>query len=345
MTVTLPDEDTVISVQQNYDTFTADSVNIATPLMATSILTGLAAAILEWQYINDESFKSGCFNCPTYNCTYGAYTTINICSDCLNRNRTVELQQGTWTLPNSTLTLRDDAGLVNFTTDTDYPQSPWWSDQDIGPLLVHYQVLSRTTVNTMPVARECVAYWGVTTYNATARSGRLYEELYLYTTPEDVDFESETIHSFTNTTAVARTYYGQRDNITIIPPRSWLNGTEQTADLSMRTFTVSADAQRALQNTLTTGLFGGRSLLTGSITRAANSSGQNTSTLAAHLMFNKQDPYNFDWAEPPELFTEPDFQFSIMTYYMGLAVRMGVSSGYGFSYGMTETDTYLLHIR
>ncbi|KAM0715951.1 hypothetical protein Q7P37_008465 [Cladosporium fusiforme] len=350
VTVSLPNDQAIVLVTQNYDIFTADTQYMATPLMESSMLTGLAAGTLTWAYVGDNSFKSAIFYCPTSNCTYDVYTTLNICSTCLNRNLTVELQQDNlqrdfWTMPNSTLTLANETALVNFTADTRYPESSWWTDQDIGPLLVHYQVFARENVSMMPEARECVAYWCVTAYNATARSGYFSEDRHIYTTPEDFKYESEVIHSFTNTSAAARTYYDQPENITIIPPRSWLNGTEQTDDVSMRTFTVSADAQRSLQNSLLARVFSGQGLLGGSITLGTNGSGQYTSSLAAHLMFNRQDPYEFENFDSTELYSDPEFSFTNLTHYMGLAVRMGETSGYWWSFGMTETDTYHLHIR
>ena len=347
-----PERDALVYNQQVFKTFTANASRegsedkIASPLMVASILTGLGVAPLyygsPWYGIDDSTFRNNLFECPSENCTFGLYSTLDVCPKCMDATSSITLRDGVYSALNDSLTLSDTDGLANMTSDTSYPTSSAFADSELGPLIVHYQAMARAQTNQTPVAMECVAFWCVTTFSAQVDSNILSEE-YLTAISDYYlifDPDSNTNNAtFTNGSTSARTEYGQKNDITLIPPVSWLNDTQQYNT----SFTVLHDAQEALQHTLMTGFSGVEPLLHGSVVKVGNSS--RSSSLAAHLIFGGEGPYdNWDgWNLLDLNLTEP---FTNLTHYMGYAVRMSESSlGFGASYGYSVTASLRIHIR
>lgn len=340
--VELPDESSLVFISQNYDVFTNESnITTATPRMISSILTGLVAP--NGPHIDsgdDSSIRNSLFGCPTENCTFGFYTTLNICPACVDTTNSIRLDNNVHYLPNSTLTLLESSGIANFTSDTMYPNAPEFADIDVGPLIVRYQAIVRDNLQQTPMAAECVAFWCVTTYAADVVSNNLQEErIFRSHTDESTGVDVIEPDSFTNTSQDARTHYGQQNNITIIPDVAYINDTAQTATA----FTISAEAQRALQYTLTVSAFGAGPLLHGSIETIDNSS--RTSSLTAHIIFNSESPYDFSEAppndsnDPEDRFFHPEDSFTNMTHYMAYALRMSTTTGSWYTFGSTVTES------
>ena len=347
-----PDDKNVLYVAQNYDVSTTNSSSdvsedkVMTPSMLSSVLTGLSAPIIgsmsAYGAADDSAFLNGLFVCSTENCTFNTYSTLNVCPACVETTSTIEIHEDEYSLPNSSLTLSATTGLANMTSDTFYPMSPAFADLDVGPLILHYQAISRKSTNQGPSAAECVAFWCVTTHDAEVTSNNLDESyldiVYVGLTDSDNAILDKAI--FTNTTVHARTQYGQQSNITITPPLSYQNSTTM---LNV-SFAISADAQRALQYTFLTGISGDGPLLHGSFEVAGNSS--RSSSFAAHLIFaGDSSDVNGSEEDFPSLYLEMTNPFTNMTHYMGYAVRMSASSGYWFTWGETVTNELRIHVR
>jgi hypothetical protein len=347
-----PDDGNVVYIAQNFDVFSVNSSSnvtndkVMTPLMLSSILTGLSApAVHSWtsdRDTDDLSFLNGLFICSAENCTFGIYSTLNVCSACVNPTSSIDLRDDVYSVSNGSLTLSANTGLANMTSDTLYPTSPAFANLDVGPLILHYQAIARRTTNKDPVAAECVAFWCVTTHNADVTSNILGES-YLavvedgWTTSDDLFSGNAT---FTNSSMHARTQYGQQSNVTLVPPVSFQNSTMR----NNITFTISADAQQALQRTFMTGISGSGPLFYGSVETTGNSS--RSSSLTAHLIFGSEDPFAQESEETlPDLYPQLTNPFTNMTHYMGFALRLADSSGDWYTWGETVIDAPHIHIR
>ena len=147
------------------------------------------------------------------------------------------------------LSLDKDRGQINITSGTEFSDWERLGIRSPGPLLVHYlaMVQDNDLQDVPPAAVECVAYWCAVTNLSTMVNGVLQEmqgatwTFYVSSDRENLD---ELIT--TNSSASARTSYGQDQDIYIRPKTCQLDqGTRSDAEHC--TFRVSAQAQLGLQ--------------------------------------------------------------------------------------------------
>ena len=182
--------------------------------------------------IEDSVSLHGLNSCDSGNCTYGNYSTMSICSKCADISKEIAEQSGRYTLRSDAVSLNMGNGTINVTSFTEYPTQGEFAKEPVGPLLVHYMALVHDTrpfdYNVAPAAVECVAYWCVATYNSSVLDNSFVELAANDHTTSLVDYiNGGTDHlnddSFTNTTDVAKTVYGQEQDVYITPTSCYLD--------------------------------------------------------------------------------------------------------------------------
>lgn len=271
---------------------------------------------------SDSSTKDTVINlvyCSTGNCTLGQYSTLSLCSKCADISDQIECRDGNCPtgsrlrLPDDSVSLNPNYGIVNITSDTTYPNSSVLGD--IGPLVVRYQGLGfLNNYNlTPPYATECALYWCVNTYNATVKN---------------TNFEETQTNTWTNLTAPA-TVYGQDTPIVLSPEECFWNGTRADAESGQCDFGVDPLSQRALQNYLVYGEEASNTpgFLTGNAVLASNStSGYNwiVSGLAANAIISPCTASTKCTSTMYSLFQDT---FNSMAHYMANEIRKVQDTG------------------
>lgn len=181
-------------------------------------------------------------SCNGDSCDFGKYQSIAVCSACVDVTQNVSnpCPNGScaatdyYTLPNGTLSLLANSGILNITSDTKYPMS---SDLSPGPLIVRTLAMVANTAKsnaTGAQATECAAWWCVKTYQSQMINNTLQETV---------------LHSYTDTSAGAKTSYDSPDAIYLQPPECWINNTTPS-NSSYCSYWAGAYTQVALQNFL-----------------------------------------------------------------------------------------------
>ncbi|ORY07298.1 hypothetical protein BCR34DRAFT_27719 [Clohesyomyces aquaticus] len=174
--------------------------------------------------------------CITGNCTFGNYQSLVVLPQCHDMTEHLDKSDpDIYMLPDG-LYLQKRNGILNISTTTEYPTSDKF--QGIGPLISNFQVIANPRLEE-PTAMQCAFYWSVATFrSANMTNFTLYEP--------DVTY-------WTNTSDAAKTKYKQPEDIWLIPPECYLNGTEikdpKSDDRCINR--VTPLAQLGLQNFLT----------------------------------------------------------------------------------------------
>lgn len=271
-------------------------------------------------------------NCATGNCTFASYSTLSLCSKCadisdqiicgdLFRNKSSCPAGSLTRLPDNSLSLNASTGVVNITSDDQYPSLS--NMTGIGPLVARYVGMGYW--DTPAIAKECALYWCVKTYNSTVVNS-------IFT-------ESE-VETWTNLTA-PKTSYGQEWNIRLQPESCYENGTKTTEC----DFRVPSLGQRALQNYLINGsnITQTPGFLQGSVTVPPETNGANWTIfgLAANSII-RPCAAEGECETYQHSFYILETGFTWMARYMSHTIR---ASNPGYSYGTTSRfDTYY-HVR
>lgn len=217
-------------------------------------------------YPDDDISRQGLAGCDQLNCSYGLFDTLAICPRCADVSQDITLDSGRYILRDGVLSLDVDRGAINITSGTEFSDWERLGIRSPGPLLVHYlaMVHDNDRKDVPPAAVECAAYWCAVTNLSHMTNGVLQEirgATYAFWSPADHANIDELIA--TNSSASARTSYGQNQDIYIRPDTCRLNQ-NTSSDAEHCTFRVSAMAQQGLQNFLAKGWFGMPPLLSGS---------------------------------------------------------------------------------
>jgi hypothetical protein len=218
------------------------------------------------EYTKDDLSLYGLAYCDGLNWSHGLYDTLSICPRCADISQEILLESGRYDLRDDMLSLDADNGSINITSGTGFSDWDRLGIKIPGPLLAHYLAMVRDNEvqDTPPAAVECAAYWCVVTDYAQMVNGSLHEargDFYTFASASDAPHADMVV--VTNSSAAARTSYGQERDIYIRPETCRINQTT-TSNAEDCSFRVSAQAQLGLRNFLSEGYFGITPLLTGS---------------------------------------------------------------------------------
>ena len=332
-TMTLPDLSASLYIAQTYDIwYNGDSPGNERPVpgMIAAITNGFVQPFSDVGHpLSTADIMAGAFDCSSTNCSMGQYSSLGVCSGCVDVSDTVVTDEYYARLPNSTLSLQTSA-LLNVTSDTSYPDPGLFPDIDIGPLIVRYRALAWGFGDVAPSAVECVAYWCVSTYSGNIISGTLVEEV---------------VRQETASSESSRNAWARGEDIVISLPQCWYDNLLYI-DADVCIFRVAAQAQRAIQNFLTVGGFGSPAFLSGWQTQIGNTSFWHTTSYAAQML---GDPCTFMKKNVSEcnqgLYAGLGSAFINMTAFMTQAVRAGNGGGYFWTYGNVTLTDYRFEIR
>ncbi|KAK4551871.1 hypothetical protein LTR86_010867 [Recurvomyces mirabilis] len=269
------------------------------------------------------------YYCNSGNCTFGAYSTLSVCSRCVDISSDIVTDGDVAALPDGSLILGASA-IVNMTSDTLYPDAQIMSD--VGPLIVRYRAIAWGWGNVTPAATECVAYWCVQSVNGTVVNGVLNETV----------FETST-----NLSRSARTSYEAVNDIGMTTPACWQNNSRFN-DLDTCSFRVSASAQRGLQNFLTVGAFEGPAFLNGYQEKIGNDSSRWRTTSSAAQMLGQ--PCTFVTSQNSDRCNDAMYAglaeaFQTMSAYLSHAIRLVAREGTQLSFGESWFSDFRFRIR
>ena len=297
---------------------------------------------------DDDISRYGLAFCDGLNCTYGTYDTLGICPRCADVSKEIVHDSGHYVLRDGALSLDADKGSINITSDTSFSDWDRVGIRSPGPLLVHYLAMVRDNdvQDTEPVAVECAAYWCVVTNYAQMVNGSLIEARSdFYTFASAPDAPHADIVVTTNSSASARTSYGQEEDIYIRPETCRINQTT-TSNAEDCSFRVSAQAQLGLQNFLSKGYFGIAPLLSGSRERTGSedSQGWRTTSLAANAVSFACTDLGPCQASLVESIST---SFSNLTAFMSNVIRKSAAADDGpyFSSGTASTTVLIYDLR
>jgi hypothetical protein len=305
---------------------------------SSNIIAGTSA------YPYDDLSLNGLFQCDSANCTFELYDTLSICTQCVDISEEIRIDSDRFVLRSGVLSIDIEKGVLNITSDTDYPDWDRLKMDAPGPLLVHYLALVHDLdySDANPAAVECVAYWCVAAYQSSVRNGLLYE------VPGNADhLKTKTQYNtngntITNTSDSAHTFYGQEQDVVIRLETCRFNRT-MYEDSESCTFRVTAMAQLALQNFLSKGYMGNLPLLSGSKEFVGAPNVWRTTSFAASALDS------VCWPAPDErcqhrLVESISTSFTNMTAFMTNVIRKTTDDA-DFSYGTLYASTQVYHIR
>ena len=265
----------------------------------SAIVTGFLSSI-SYSYLDPiDSWV----NCVSGNCSFPDYSSLAVCTACADVSDRIFIpcnsthcpaNETNVYFPGGSPSLDSRAGFINMTSDFEYPDEKVLAN--IGPLIAHFKGIDNagSFPSTPPYGAECAVYWGVQTMNSTyggsAESG---SQASTYAA-----FAETVVGDWTNTSASARTFYGQNTTIMLQPPECSVDGsvlTPSNGSLYQTTcnFTVGPASHRALQNYLVgdsdadnPGFLQGVMVQTNVSGPTQNPNHWNVSTLAANLLAN-----------------------------------------------------------
>ena len=275
---------------------------------------------------------SGLVHCSTGNCTFGLYSSLSLCSQCIDISDQLQCRDAyrhpkscpknaRVQLPDNSISLDPNIGVVNITSDDQYPMLS--NMTGVGPLVARYVGMGYW--NTPALAQECALYWCVQTYNASVVSNNFLE------------FE---VQSWTNLSS-PKTFHNQSWDIELYADKCYRDG-QESQDCHFR---VDSLSQLALQNYLIYGSTSTNStgFLRGHVTIPPGSDGKNwvISSLAANTIISPcLVAQNCTVYQHSFYMLYDSFQW--MQKYMSNTIRESIG---GYSYGTTSRfDTYF-HVR
>lgn len=304
---------------------------------ASNIISGFSA------YPDDDISRQGLADCDHLNCTYGFFDTLSICPRCADVSQDITLDSGRYILRDGVLSLDKDRGQINITSGTEFSDWERLGIRSPGPLLVHYLAMVQDSElqDVSPAAVECVAYWCAVT-NLSSMVNGVLQEMQGATWTFYVSSDRENLDELitTNSSASARTSYGQDQDIYIRPETCQLDqGTRSDAEHC--TFRVSAQAQLGLQNFLAKGFFGMPPLLSGSEERigAADSQAWRSTSMATNAISSACLATDDCQGALVESVTT---SFANMTTFMSNVIRKTMGTGPLYSSG-TARNTVLIY--
>lgn len=306
---------------------------------ATNFIRGFS------NFPSDDLSLNGQAWCNKSNCTFEPFDTLRICAHCADISREVNRESGRLSLRSDLLSLDVENGIVNLTSDTNYPDWDWLSVNAPAPLLVHYFALTQVRAqNASPAAIECAAYWCVATYDSYRSNSLVYEVPRIVNTssagtPKDLNNAAITNHS-----ASALTHYGLENDIYIRPDICHL-GNKSFTDAKHCTFRVTAETQLGLQNFLSKRYFGMPPLLTGSQESIGGPNGTEwrTSSFAANALGSVC--YNGDDYCMDHRAEGIGTSFTNLTQFMSNVIRKTLGHGTGYISGTSHEFHQVYHIR
>jgi hypothetical protein len=319
------------------------------PQMVSYGISGFAYAsnvISQYSGPEDDYSRNGQFDCNTAECTFQPYNTLRICARCMDVSPEVIVERNRFVLRSGLLSLDIENGVVNVTSDTDYPG---WHELNVDapvPLLVRYLALGHDNDfrDKPPVATECVAYWCVGLHHSYTSNNLLYEMPGKDDSPSDYDPQYDLYdYTVTNTSTSARTYYGQEQDVYIRLDRCQFNQTTFD-DSGNCTFRVTATTQLAMQNFLSKGYLGNPFLSGAQELIIAPNTWRSTSFAAnaiASVCYSTTDDKCQD-----RLTESMSTSFTNMTMFMSNVIRKTHSRDVQeISYGTSYESIQVYHIR
>ena len=271
--------------------------------------------------------------CPTGNCTFDAYSTLAVCSKCVDVSESIECTDGSCAkgsriqLPDGGLSLDPDTGFLNMTSDTSYSNISALSDT--GPLIARHRGIGSVDSKTPPYAVECAVYWCVNTYTSAVTNGI---------------FNETVTRSLTDASTTSQTTYGQTNNITI--DQCQTSQSTMSDDSSSCLYEVDSLSQRALQNYLVRGseINNKPGFLAGQVTTTNNSqsSGKTISSLAANAIISPCTIRSECTSSFYKLF---EASVTSMAAHMTSNIRRTVDTGPGFASGTMMQSEAHFHVR
>lgn len=148
----------------------------------------MKAAIYNGIYNTDPSLLAVQPNCATGNCTWPIFSSLGVCSDCVNRTDLItkncsDSRDCSFSLPNVPTTIHEGSSLnifINATTASNMSGLPSFDST-----ITQFQVMvdpDGGVGNTAPLAFGCSLYYCIKTYQTSVRLGNLTEEI-LFTYP------------------------------------------------------------------------------------------------------------------------------------------------------------------
>ncbi|KAK4553177.1 hypothetical protein LTR86_009707 [Recurvomyces mirabilis] len=312
--------------------------------------------------VNDADTVVNLVNCTSGNCDFQTYSSLAVCYQCADISDTIITpcdvdgvnkcntnSEVLLTLPDGSLTLDSVFGIVNTTSDTQYPDTSVMSG--IGPLIAHWKAMGSTDwPEAPPYAKECAMYWCVNTYYGQVIDNTFYE-----TPANDTGTDGNTVQvpTWTNTSAEAATTYGSNISIYLNPPDCQYEGAHIVPNATYCEFEVDAASQRALQNYLV-GTDGVTGFLTGDVA-AIGTSGHTNDTFNATGLAYTTYAANVLVFECTSSLTEDNctqdfydtFEYSIsnLSSYMTNELRKMNDTGPGYSWGWCSDYEQHFHVR
>jgi len=148
----------------------------------------MKAAIYNGIYNTDPSVFAVSVDCATGNCTWPIFSSLGVCSDCVNRTNLItkdcpETIDCTFSLPDGPTTIMEGASLntfLNATIASNMSGLPIFDST-----ITQFQVMvdpDGGVGDTPPIAFGCSLYYCIKTYQTVVQSGALTEEI-LFTYP------------------------------------------------------------------------------------------------------------------------------------------------------------------
>ncbi|KAF2807957.1 uncharacterized protein BDZ99DRAFT_500237 [Mytilinidion resinicola] len=256
------------------------------------------------------------FSCFSSNCTYAPYQSLEVDGDCRDISSVLDTSDDAYLKLPEGLMLIKNGGILNTSATALYSSNEFFDWKNMGQLILNYQAIYVDAYNDYkPSAVQCVLVWAVTTYSTTnVTRGELWA------TPD--------LTTFKNTSAEARTAYGQTNDIYIRPEPCYVNGTKLDSSTDPNClYQVDAKAQFALQKWLIHSSEG----IVGSLFNVTDSYGNNThfQTFFVNSQYQALIRYASQLAPAETFLATGAYLAGMMNRAMALRVPAGFADGDG----------------